>query len=554
VVGWERITCAAVAALMLGCAVGPVRGQAEDKVYPLHGVVVNGLTGKPVGRALVKSADGRLATMTDDEGRFRVELHVPTGAGGGPNGDGGYVDLQVTKPGYLPERGGGRIAIDSMLAETEVKRVLMPAGRISGQVSASGMEAAVGVVVQLVRRAVGFDGRYHWMPGQTSATNSRGEFHFSNLRPGLYSLTTAEWHGDEVLEPQRDAVRKEYPSMFLGNGTTLEGATKLHVGYGESARVELRLEAKAFYPVTIPLPETTGQVDARLLDKEFALHAFGLQYVSRERAVEGWLPDGAYLVAVSSRAEQATSAVVHLTVAGGSVRTKPVALGPEGRIEVRVHDERTKPEPSAETSGGDDRDEAKRRLPQQPLVAVVLEDDGAGTNGYDMNLRGVDPGRHPVMAQGRSGDYVAAMSSGGVDLLRNPLVVSDSGSADPIDVTLRDDTASVVGAVTGGTATLARNYTIFFVPTDARGQYSQSVSETDGTFSVKDLVPGSYRAFAVSGVEGRLPFREADAMQPLQGKGIAVTVAPNQTVELDVPLLDVPLPEETGMEERDVEM
>jgi hypothetical protein len=71
---------------------------------------------------------------------------------------------------------------------------------------------------------------------------------------------------------------------------------------------------------------------------------------------------------------------------------------------------------------------------------------------------------------------------------------------------------------------------------------------------VKDLVPGSYRAFAVSGVEGRLPFREADAMQPLQGKGIAVTVAPNQTVELDVPLLDVPLPEETGMEERDVEM
>jgi hypothetical protein len=558
VMGWERRTCAA-AALVLGCAVGAARGQADDKVYPLHGVVVNGLTGKPVAGALVRSADGRMATMTDGEGRFRVELRVPAGApgvGSGPSGDGGYLDLQVEKPGYLAERELGSIAIDGTLANTEVKRVLMPAGRIAGEVSASGVDAAAGVTVQLLLRSVGADGRYHWRAGQSSVTNGRGEFHFSNLRPGYYSLTAMQWNGEEMLEPQRDAVRKQYPAVFLGGGATQEGATKVHLGYGDSAREELHLELKTFYPVTIPMPVAGSRVSVRSLEMD-AWDPYGLQYVARDKAIEGWLPDGTYGLMISSFGEQSTSAMVNVNVADAPVRTKPVALGPGGRIEVRVHDERTKPEPPQPEPSADPEAirESQRERSMPPVQMFLTQENGSAPllMSSSEEITGVGPGRYFVTTMASRG-YVAAMSSGASDLLRNVLVVGPGGGAAPIEITLRDDTASAAGTLTGGSGALPQKSTVFFFPTDTRGLFKEGEVARDGTYSMKDLAPGSYRVFALAGVRWMLPYRDADAMQPVQSQGVAVTVAPNQAVELDVPLIQAAVPEEWGLDDDYVEL
>ena len=43
--------------------------------------------------------------------------------------------------------------------------------------------------------------------------------------------------------------------------------------------------------------------------------------------------------------------------------------------------------------------------------------------------------------------YVAAVNSGGLDLLHNPLVVPLGGTSSPIETTLRDDGATVEGTI-----------------------------------------------------------------------------------------------------------
>ena len=58
-------------------------GSSTGSVFHVHGVVLNVLTNKPVGRALVTCMD--LAAMTNGEGRFEFDVRLSTGnTAGGP--------------------------------------------------------------------------------------------------------------------------------------------------------------------------------------------------------------------------------------------------------------------------------------------------------------------------------------------------------------------------------------------------------------------------------------------------------------------------------------
>src|SRR5262249_17272282 len=63
--------------------------------------------------------------------------------------------------------------------------------------------------------------------------------------------------------------------------------------------------------------------------------------------------------------------------------------------------------------------------------------DGAD-DGSSFEIENVSPGRYWVEASPFEG-YVSSITSGGVDLARDPLVVGSGGSTAPIEVTLRDD-------------------------------------------------------------------------------------------------------------------
>ena len=113
----------------------PSGGAAVTEKAVLRGTVVNAVTHQPIGKALVKSTDGRFATMTNERGQFEMRFkEKKTGAGSGGAGSGGGTWFSASSDGtggMTVSRGG-----------------ISPGGEEGAAGSASGSEAAQAGQVQ----------------------------------------------------------------------------------------------------------------------------------------------------------------------------------------------------------------------------------------------------------------------------------------------------------------------------------------------------------------------------------------------------------------------
>jgi hypothetical protein len=196
-------------------------GSSTGSVFHVHGVVLNVLTNKPVGRALVTCMD--LAAMTNGEGRFEFDVRLPVGntAGGpgpstgvgmrGGGGDGYPIALMAQRPGYLTTQRPTMLLLrDNSSDEPELQIKIMPESILRGRVATSAVAPPMGVQVQLSRKQVQ-DGLANWGLVATAQTNSRGEYRFADLATGDYKIMTREWVENESTAPIPGKQTTGYP-------------------------------------------------------------------------------------------------------------------------------------------------------------------------------------------------------------------------------------------------------------------------------------------------------------------------------------------------------
>ncbi len=511
-----------------------------DTVYQLRGRVVNGITGRSLSRALVMSTDRRLATMTDGAGRFSLTVSLPPQANGanaasGPRSMvmGGYggdgLMLTAKKPGYLDPEQPTSFALDATLGTQEAVLKLMPAGSIDGRVTAATTDSPHDVRVSLMQHRVQ-DGSYMWMTAGSDSTDSHGDFHFGNLKPGEYTVVTAEWRGDQPVGQPRKEITQQYPPVYLGDASDMQTAAKFHVHPGEELHADLHLRLATYYPITIPVALSAGgAVNVQVLSTG-ANRAFALGYNGRDGKVEGALPNGTYTLLLTGNGGGGGFASVPVHVQGAPVAMAAVTLSPGPRVPVHVHTEFT-------GSGKD--------VPFS--MNLTLRPDGGVMGGYgngnlapgggeEFFVENAQPGQYVAQAQPSVG-YVAAMRCGGVDLLRGDLVLQAGGTADPIDVTVRDDGANIKGTVTMSDGALPSHSFVLLLPTDSSAHFTQAFAGPDGTFQLANLPPGTYRAFAVQTPMMQIPFRDAEAMRVFDGKGKTFTATAGEQVQVEAPML-----------------
>ncbi|WP_263413558.1 carboxypeptidase-like regulatory domain-containing protein [Terriglobus aquaticus] len=541
-------------------------GQAQsttDTIYHLHGAVVNGATGRPIGRALVVSADRRLATMTNSEGQFTLDVSVPaaqaaaqTGTSqpttsGGPGGItlygstsgtlGSSVVLMAQRPGFLRSRGGVNVALDSTASTRNVVLRLMPSASIRGSVSVSGAESFRGLRVQLLRYSAQ-DGRPGWQFAGAHPVAEDGTFHFIDLQPGDYTLATSEWSPGGFNSSA--AVTQQYSPVFLGGTATLDVATKLHLVAGQSVPANLHLRAVPYYSISIPVQGLPPNANANVtVASGVGVPLYQLGWNARNSAVEGALPDGNYTISITEFAAQRSAAQVPLHVAGAPVVHAPVGLTPLQSIQVLVRDERTNVGSNGSaTVTSIARDSTPGATPgfflsarnEEPMMGsmATMENTPEGPM-----LRNVVPGRYYLQGAEMGQGYIASLTCDGVDLLTNALVVNDSGHTAPIQVTLRDDAGTVSGTVDLNTAGV-QAARIFILPTDGSGHVVYGFAAGTGRFEVSNVPPGSYRVLAVPADRpDTLPYRDPQAMRPFASRGGAVTVMAGQTAQVQAELV-----------------
>ena len=519
----------------------------------VSGTVTNSVTHEPIGRAVVYSADGRVATFTDDHGHFEVTL--PTTAEGADAG--GQWNMQGTllakKPGFLANT-NRPARVDA--AQDNISIVLVPEARIVGHVKFPSAEGGDHAQVMLYRREVR-DGQGQWQRLTQVVTRADGEFRFSDLREGQYKVFSQEAMEQDPLTAIGNGPVYGFPPRFFAAASDFASADTISIRAGETVTANLAPERQRYYDVKIPVPQAAGSppgdVSVTVRAQGHRGPGFELGYDPNQNAIRGSLPNGTYTIEANSGAPAAASWTANITVANGAVNAQPLTMTSNGSIEVNVRQDFT-----GEGAGA---------LPVSVYVSLASADEftgpqvsgqsvqSQGSGGTQMDVR---PGRYWVQVQAQSGGiYPATVTSGTNDLMRTPLVVPFGGSVPPIEITLRNDSGEIDATVdgkplqypatgVGGTIGSGVRYggfepaggvTVYSIPTGSSGGLPRQFDQLpNGSYALQQLPPGDYRVVAFDTPQ-QLEFRNPEAMRAYESMGETVHVKPGEKVHVQLKLV-----------------
>lgn len=557
------------AALILLCTLNALApAQTPDTSEPVtdhvRGVVLNSVDHKPVSRVLIVSDDQRMATLSDSEGRFSFDVRRRKSSGSNPLLSGTSAQLPrirpgapftngflyLRKPGYVSAGVPLRLSPDPNTTSEEVQLKIAPACIIQGHLSVSSGNAPAGLFVQLRSRQVQF-GIELWTPAGGARVNSRGDFRFPDLAPGDYKLMTTAWSEENSHGlPSRPDRSFGYKPAFYAEALDLASTPAIHLHAGDTVEADLNVRGATFYHVSVPLPRVENGGINVSVGNQGQDSGYSLNYNFQMQALEGFLPNGAYDIRVSAYGQQPSSGRGRVEVNGRPVNGAPITLVPDGEIPVIVHQQFTGVQPEPAYTGPINPSSPRGRTGPPRSVEVFLRpyaNDGPGANlknvpnpsDDNLILSGVQEGKYRVFANPYRG-YVSAVTANGVDLLRQPLVVGPGGASDPIEITLRDDSASLSGTLSlpDGQTEPDSQVVVTFIPlsTNAGATAPQS-GAFQGKFSMPNLAPGQYLVLASPVPQPPINYLNETVVRRLQSHGTVVTLAPGDKQEIQVPLL-----------------
>ncbi|PYX55407.1 MAG: hypothetical protein DMG76_18465 [Acidobacteria bacterium] len=551
-------------------ASGQVQGS-DNRQNIVHGTVVNAVTHEPVGRALVYSSDNRFATLTDGEGHFQFTLpeanldmgtdsvfQIQSREVSSLGNVSGPSWLTARKPGFLDDPN------ESPQAEPypgeDLTISLMPEGLIKGRVLVSASDLAAGIDVEIFARQVQ-DGTLRWMPRGSIQSNSNGEFRFAELLPGAYKLVTHELMDNDPADTVPGRQLYGFPPVYYPGVADFSAASTIQLTAGQTFQADISLLRQPYYPVRIPVTnaELNGGMPIVVSVQGQRGPGYSLGYDAGKKRIEGLLPNGNYLVGAETFGPNSSTGVLHIAVAGVPVEGPSMVLSRTSSIILNVKEEFSETNGTGSASWSDGRRTFSLHGPRLYLqVSVEAADDfqpqhgvtirpPIGPNDDSLVIENIPPGRYWLRLSSSRG-YVAAASVGAVDLLYQPLVVGP-GSTEPIEITMRDDSAEIEGTVAGVTAQPAMTEGmvsrlspprawVYCVPLpDSPGQFAQLAVGDGGKFQSQTMVPGVYRLLAFKSPQANLPYRDAEAMRAYDAKGQVVHLSAAQKTSVYVQII-----------------
>lgn len=537
----------------------PVSAQADQTDNPgVHGTVINTVTHEPIAHAQVYSPDNRFAVMTDDQGRFEImpqasrDNTILTQPG----------SLIARKPGFLNQ--SDRYVPGSEIGEAgQFTIYLTPQAIITGRLSITGEDPPDGVMVQLFRRQIR-DGVGHWVQESTVQSNSAGEFRFAGLPAGSYRVGTHEIEDRDPVYFTPAGKVFGYPPVYFPQATSFLRAGTINLAAGQVFEADLSLTRQRYYhvkiPVANPVPASGMTVNVSAEGDGAPGYTLGQ---GPEHTITGLLPNGTYVVEASTYGQHGLegSGAVNLTVANAPAESARMTILPGGPISVDVKEQfsKTDPNPQVEWTSGHGG-HGVLRGPRRYLN-VFLEPasdfrnayaslrnparNADGGNDETLAIDTVQPGAYWVRVASSRG-YVASVSSGGVDLEQHPLVVGPGGSSPPIEIIMRDDTASFRGTVEGlgaeSTATPSASQGspayIYCIPEgNGPGQFTQIFVQSNGKFESPQMPPGLYRVLAFQYPQDNLEYRNPEAMRSYESRGQVLRLAPGEEQSLQLQVI-----------------
>jgi hypothetical protein len=541
---------------------------SDTDSWIVRGTVINSTTQAPVPRALIYSADNRFAKFTDDDGRF--EFRVPRAQSPQAQESGGSfrnatqpivtmgMHIGARRPGYFD--GSSDLWLDSSSGEPlELRIFLTPEALIVGRVNLPSNDGTDKIQVAIYRRQVQ-DGSAQWVQAGNVTSRANGDFRFANLHEGDYKLFTEELLDQDPLTLDPRGPRFGYPPVYFPSAADFESAAVIHLKAGQTLAASLSPVRREYHPVKLNVLGASMQgVAVSVEPQAHPGPGYSLGFNQSDSSIQGMLPNGTYSVEVIRYGPEGGSGFLNFSVNGAPVVGPTLAVVPHSAIPVTVHDERTKADGTTVALAGPSpggpnllnafqlrlvtTDEFRRAGAYVAQAPPPAEDGSAQIN----NVR---PGTYRVRSACSPLGYLAAISSGGTDLLQQPLVVGAGASISPLEVTVRDDGAEVDGSIedwpqpvrrsatSGLHAVRTNTSTVVLSPMpDSTGQFCQTWINTSGDFHFPQVAPGDYRVLAFERLPSDLEYENREAMRQYESQAQELHLAAGQKEHVRLKLI-----------------
>jgi hypothetical protein len=500
--------------------------------YVVEGAVINFVTGEPIRAALVQIQIGQqISLVTGPDGKFHFDNVPPS-----------QLTIMVRKPGYFSEQeiSQGPITNQSIQVGPGIKPVtikLIPEGVIYGRITNSDGDPIQNLQITLVHAAI-VNGQKTWQRSSSSQTKDDGEFRLFDLLPGAYYLRTESRHvGNFRVGPNSQTARGGYPSNYYPGTTDLNSATAITVEPAKEVRADFSVKREVFYRVSggvIGAPKGMP-LNIQILGSDGEQLWDGAQMDPRAGTFTVFAPKGSYVIKACAQGNNgpqgAASRIVNVN---GEVAGLSLAIAPLATIPVQVRFEIAR-----------NADSGSYPKDMQPLqVTLVSKGTVFANQAYMATMEGqsevrsfavrnAEPGRYAVQLMPTGRWYIESARCGQTNLFTEDLSVQTGGPGEPIEIVVRDDFATVSGAVSLD-GRPAQGTVVLFPEANPRGTMAFPTNP-DGRFQREDLPPGDYKAIAFDRVDG-LEYTNTEAMRAYSAWEQPLHISPNGQATLQLEL------------------
>jgi hypothetical protein len=515
------------------------QGFAADVKFKIAGTVVNSITGTPLGKARISLMDTAnraniISVVTGDNGHF--EFYALNR---------GKYSLEGAKRGFIRaayeqhEQFSTAIVTGTDFNTENLVLRLTPLAFLSGKViDESGEPVRKARVKLYVENHQG--GMKRIVRGGADLTDDEGYYEFAALAPGNYflSVSAKPWYAVHLSpsasrggtsSPGATPLDVGYPTTYNNGATDSQSATPFSLQPGDRLQVDVHLSPVPVVHLTLRIPEdqqngaSIPQLQKRVFDT--------IEYVGNESVQStapgvyelGGVPAGKY------------SVVLPDSQSGRPQQFSQITLNKEGQELDVSHGE---PSASVKLSI-----KMPRQAPTSQQVTIAMQDSrmhviaaGAIDAAGEVTFDGIPAGKYALVAFSPDNRYsVVRTVSSGVETPGHDLTVAP-GSSLSVTAFLAAGVVTVEGFAQRG-AKPSSGVMVALIPKDPQSHldmFRRDQSDSDGSFALPGVIPGTYTLIAVEDAWG-FQWLQPDVLNRYLQHGQSLTIGELMTTSVHLP-------------------
>jgi hypothetical protein len=449
----------------------------------------------------------------------------------------GHYSVRCQKPGFFASSGqagdwtGQQITVSPAAQPVSLK--LIPAASIAGRVVDEQGEPIENAPVQMSSNII-VNGRRRWMLRNSVNTDEDGDYVMDNLQPGTYRLRL-NMHIARPFAAASNAMRTKmpvevYPAQYYPEAPDPSAAQSIVLAAGQTEHADFAVSAVPGFRVHGTVSPMKMGTFIRV--KDAGGEDIGLGVMADLQTGE-WtlpaLPSGTWTIIGNSSAQrEQLTGEQPISVNGSDITNVRLQLLPAPSIPVQISNPPPGNPPNVQLRLVSDAGWGQSEY--QASYSPPDLGNGSG-KARTLSFLNVRAGHYELRAQVFGTGCLDSVRYAGVDVGREGLTVSSNGGTSPIEVTLRQDCATI--QVTLNRPVGSQSASVLLISDNPVFDPRLVNIAGDGPVNLPNLSPGNYRLYALDNVND-LEYGNPEAMRSFTAKELTIDSKQSVQVTLDV--------------------